>query len=127
MLNTILKPNGCTSAPDFHWRPCCDEHDLDYTGRVSRYAADKALLSCMRRTAQTFFGRNVLSYVYFLAVRFFGARFYGERNKLNRIVDSISKRANNVRGSSVCSEDGKQSNSARSDGNAPMDEQREKY
>lgn len=69
--------DGCTGALDLYWRACCDEHDTDYqTGRLPRKEADRKFLRCMRRDAKTIFGRYVLSFIYFGAVRLLGGNFY---------------------------------------------------
>jgi hypothetical protein len=71
--------DGCTSAPDLNVRSCCDEHDISYqSGRMSRREADKQLRRCIRSK-----GWIVMPWVFWLAVRVFGRRYY----KRNEDVD----------------------------------------
>lgn len=81
----VLKGDGCTSAPDFFYRPCCDEHDVYYrTGRdvdgepVTRAEADKRLRQCMAKAGKTIIGRRVMPWLYWGAVRVFGGAHYGK-------------------------------------------------
>lgn len=81
-LARALKGDGCTSAPDLHYRHCCDEHDVYYRqgqdadGQpVTRAEADRRLRLCMRAAGKTpVFGRWLLPWVYWSAVRLFGRR-----------------------------------------------------
>ena len=80
ILAQLCEANGCSSAPDFCFRDCCDEHDVSYrTGRtldgtpVSRFAADARLLECMTRKARKDAkAAEILGPIYFAAVRVFG-------------------------------------------------------
>jgi hypothetical protein len=94
-MGVQLKPDGCTNAPDLFWKACCDKHDQDYSdGIKSRAECDAEFLRCMRRNGKTFIGRNVLSFVYWCAVRCFGGSHYGnnvpnnsEPAGINRAID----------------------------------------
>lgn len=81
ILAQLVKADGCSSAPDFWFTECCNEHDVYYrTGRdadgfrITRLDADKQLFRCMKKTAHTFVGRWFLSPLYWCAVRLFGRR-----------------------------------------------------
>lgn len=70
-----LNADGCTASPDFSWHVCCDEHDIAYkTGcdrlgiPISKWDADQNLYWCMRDNAKTWIGRNILSWIYWIAV-----------------------------------------------------------
>lgn len=68
------RSDGCTNAPDLHYRPCCEQHDTDYTDCAkTRAQADRDLRLCMKRRGLTWVGRYVLPWVYWAAVRLFGA------------------------------------------------------
>lgn len=75
-----LKGDGCTSAPDFWYRRCCDEHDIAYrTGKtvdgadITRAEADKRLFDCMCKRGKTpIVGRFIIPALYWGAVRIFG-------------------------------------------------------
>ena len=84
-LAAALGGDGCSSAPDLFFRPCCDEHDVYYrTGRdadgapITRAEADRRFRLCMKANGKTFIGRHVLSWVYWGAVRLFGGSEFQE-------------------------------------------------
>lgn len=72
-----LKGDGCTSAPDFFYRQCCDEHDIHYrTGHtvdgkpITRAESDKRLFQCMKSRGKTpVIGRFIVPALYWIAVR----------------------------------------------------------
>lgn len=73
-LAWALKGDGCSKVPDFHYRCCCDEHDIHYrTGmtidgqRLTRKEADQHFLKCMQNR-----GGVLLPYIYYFGVRLFG-------------------------------------------------------
>lgn len=69
----LTKGDGCTAAPDFWWRPCCDQHDLDYDEKLmTRAEADRKFYNCLRSTAKTPIGRYLFAPLYYAAVRVFG-------------------------------------------------------
>lgn len=74
-----LNGDGCTSAPDFFYRQCCDEHDVHYrTGHttqgvpISRLTSDGRLFACMRKRGKTpILGTVIVPVLYWSAVRLF--------------------------------------------------------
>jgi hypothetical protein len=87
-----IKGDGCTAAPDFHYRHCCDEHDIAYVMGtdenykvISKWEADKRLFLCMYRKSKTPIGKFIISPLYWLAVSTFGLFFYyGKARKLRK-------------------------------------------
>lgn len=86
-LAKLVKADGCSSAPDLWFKECCDTHDVNYrTGEdcdgnpITRAQADKLFRQCLHKSAITPFGRYVLSWVYWGAVRAFGGRYYQQSN-----------------------------------------------
>lgn len=76
ILAAVVKADGCSGAPDFWWKDCCDEHDvayrlgLDHLGNpITKEQADRRLLECIREKARTSVGRYVLAPIYYRAVR----------------------------------------------------------
>ena len=64
--------DGCTLAPDFNFKDCCEEHDQDYaenyrTSERNRAKADKKLRLCIKCR-----GWKYLCWVYWAFVRIFG-------------------------------------------------------
>jgi hypothetical protein len=65
--------DGCSSAPDFNFRECCEEHDYYYrndisvTG-VSRSCADKRLRKCISKKWKL----PLMPWVYWAGVRLCG-------------------------------------------------------
>lgn len=83
LLAKLVRADGCSSAPDFWFKECCDEHDVYYrTGRdsegypITRAEADRRLRLCLRDSAITPIGRFILSPLYYMAVRLFGSRHW---------------------------------------------------
>jgi hypothetical protein len=83
LLAKLVRADGCTAAPDFWFKDCCDEHDVYYrTGRdgegcpITRREADRRLYTCLKGQALTPIGRFLLSPLYYTAVRLFGARHW---------------------------------------------------
>ena len=74
--------DGCTSAPDFNFVSCCDEHDYYYiTKSIPRAEADKRLRVCIMKRGPKVL-RWPLSWVYWGAVRLAGWYFWQrERNE----------------------------------------------
>lgn len=80
ILARLLEANGCSNAPDFCFKACCDNHDIEYatgltlTGQpVSRREADLKLMKCMSEKAKTDqSAAEILAPIYFAAVRVFG-------------------------------------------------------
>jgi len=66
--------DGCTGVPDFNFRDCCEQHDRDYLGRVSRKQADIMLRQCIASK-----GYRVLPWIYYIGVRLFGGPHYKQR------------------------------------------------
>lgn len=66
--------DGCTMSPDFTFRQCCVQHDMDYANpHIPRSFADDRMRRCIQSE-----GYVVLPWVYWLAVRVFGRGFrYG--------------------------------------------------
>lgn len=62
--------DGCSFAPDLDFgKTCCDAHDLHYVKHdVTREKADDELYWCIANS-----GRPYLAWIYWLAVRIFGA------------------------------------------------------
>lgn len=87
-LWAAVNGDGCTSAPDFFYKKCCDDHDRHYTtgthrdgSPITRAAADARLRTCMREAGKTpVLGRWVLPWVYWLGVRVFGRSHWGKNN-----------------------------------------------
>lgn len=80
---SLVKADGCSSAPDLWWHECCCIHDVhyrtgkDYEGKpISRSEADKKFRQCLKSDSKTFIGKHILCNVYWLAVRIFGKRHY---------------------------------------------------
>lgn len=79
-LSRALQGDGCTCAPDFFYRECCDEHDIHYrTGKrvngdpITRLQADNALFRCMRRRGKLpVIGKLLIPAVFWLFVRALG-------------------------------------------------------
>lgn len=72
----VFTSDGCTSAPDFTFRACCEQHDRDYFDHtVTRRDADDALRACMQTQ-----GYVILPWVYWLAVRALGRGFWYGNN-----------------------------------------------
>ena len=68
-----LENDGCSSAPDFNFRMCCEEHDFYYRNpesetEVSRWEADKLLRKCIQRRWKLLF----MPWIYWAGVRTFG-------------------------------------------------------
>lgn len=75
-----FKPDGCTIAPDFNFRSCCDQHDMHYRLQVaSRSEADRELRDCIIAH-----GHPILGWAYWLAVRLFGWLFWKDYETRNR-------------------------------------------
>ena len=76
------EPNGCSYSPDFDWRLCCDEHDLDYYkggGFWDKTKADARLAKCITRKGRGFWGTVAHGFaggVYFGAVTAGGLFFW---------------------------------------------------
>ena len=67
---TPLKTDGCTLAPEFDFRNCCDEHDLTYCkggSEADRLRADEVFRDCIREKPHA-----ILGDLYYLGVRFGG-------------------------------------------------------
>jgi len=79
-----LKGDGCSGAPDFNYRKCCDRHDIHYrTGKrmdgtpILRSDADKLFLACMKGSGRIpIVGTLLLPYLYYGFVRVFGQKAY---------------------------------------------------
>ena len=76
--------DGCTAAPELWYHDCCVEHDRTYaTGEdaggvhVTRAQADASFRACLRRCAPGIVSGLMLPWVYWLAVRAFGWRYWG--------------------------------------------------
>lgn len=100
-LAQLVKADGCTSAPDFWFTNCCNQHDVFYrTGKdehgnaITRAEADKRFRICLRADALTLPGRLFFPWLYWSAVRVFGARHWNRkekaREKSNETGDEIS-------------------------------------
>lgn len=64
--------DGCSFAPNFNFRDCCEEHDQDYakahrTNEKKRAKADRKLRLCIKCK-----GWKYLCWLYWLGVRIFG-------------------------------------------------------
>lgn len=89
-MAAALRGDGCSMVPDFSFRHCCDEHDIAYrTGKswcgeeITRSQADAALRRCIRRNGATWFGRNILSWVFWIGVRIGGRKAWGDKDGVN--------------------------------------------
>ena len=78
------KSDGCTMVPDGGFNHCCIEHDAYYEDHsLSRRKADDKLFHCIRKEGKD----NIINKtwhlgvaaVYWLGVRFFGAKHYNEQ------------------------------------------------
>lgn len=85
-----VRGDGCTNAPDFHsdYTHCCNGHDSDYTSgsdekgnEITRKQADIRLLKCMKNNSKTALGKYVISPIYYIAVRLFGANRWNGKTK----------------------------------------------
>lgn len=68
-----LENDGCSMAPDWNFRDCCNEHDFYYRNQarqtgISRWEADKLLRKCIQRRWKLLF----MPWIYWGAVRMFG-------------------------------------------------------
>ena len=73
-----IKPDGCTLVPDFDFRSCCDQHDVEYRLQVvSRKEADQRLRACIRSS-----GHPLKAELYYLGVRLFGGIFWFRNRRL---------------------------------------------
>ena len=64
--------DGCTLAPNFNFRECCEEHDQDYakyhrTSEKNRAKSDRKLRLCIKCK-----GWAALSWIYWFFVRILG-------------------------------------------------------
>lgn len=89
----LLKGDGCTGIPDFNFKGCCDEHDLEYrTGHdfrgrpIERYQSDRKLYKCIQRRLATKleFKPYLTPWLVWAGVRLVGWRFWCRRPKLLR-------------------------------------------
>jgi hypothetical protein len=70
ILGTTWTPDGCTNAPDFNFKDCCDDHDHCYcTGgnEAARKLCDQKLRDWIKMR-----GHPILARIYYWAVRAFG-------------------------------------------------------
>lgn len=84
----VFKSDGCTLAPDFNFRPCCDDHDYDYSKQCrTRIEADKALRDCIKKA-----GHPVKAHIYYIGVRLFGGLFWyrKRRNGSDRLDENVA-------------------------------------
>lgn len=96
-LASLVKADGCSSAPDLWFSHCCNCHDVHYrSGKdehgfpITRAQADKEFLRCLRASAISPFGKFILAEVYYLAVRWFGQRSWrDEKTRIN--TDDITQ------------------------------------
>jgi hypothetical protein len=87
-----LKGDGCTAVPDLGFSACCDNHDRHYATRrhrngkrISRVAADVALLRCMFRNRKvSVIKRLLLAPVFFAGVRLFGWMHWRKSTPLDK-------------------------------------------
>ena len=93
-FNNKRLPDGCTLSPDFNFKECCNEHDIDYmTKRVSRRESDKKLRQCIAKKGVGFYNYRVLPWVYWAGVRVFGGRYYrNEGGSKCKICDFFRKK-----------------------------------
>jgi hypothetical protein len=76
----LCSPNGCTCVPDFTFKECCDNHDIDYCiggTEEDRVKADEKLLNCI--SAKGYYSTGI---VYYYGVRAFGHSAFCYRNKI---------------------------------------------
>ena len=66
----------CTGAPDGPAKPCCQQHDEDYSAQVPRAEADLKLYRCMKARGLWF-----RAPIYFFFVRALGWYFYRKAKK----------------------------------------------
>lgn len=92
-LARLVKADGCSSAPDLWFKPCCDVHDVMYrTGKnykgepVTRAQADKQFYQCLRKHAISIFGKYILAPMYYAAVRTFGGKYWQGQRELDTAV-----------------------------------------
>lgn len=80
-----IRGDGCSSVPDFNsrYRGCCNRHDRDYRTHVdsegwplTKAQADARFRHCLQRRGKTFFGRNVLSWIYWAGVALAGQKHW---------------------------------------------------
>lgn len=97
-LNKIMA-DGCTASPDFNFTDCCNVHDKDYAEqKISRWKADKKLRQCIGKKGIGFYKYRVLPWVYWGAVRVFGAKHYGKaRRKKCRICAFFRNNTDNLK------------------------------
>lgn len=76
------KLDGCTNAPDFIFRDCCNNHDFAYKDKLgTREQADRAFYECMKIKAnqQPWWSRwfwHSMARTYYTAVRAFGKPYW---------------------------------------------------
>lgn len=78
-LVSLVKADGCSSAPDLWFSDCCNCHDVYYrSGKdehgftLTRAQADRLFLRCLREASISTFGKWILAPIYYCAVRIFG-------------------------------------------------------
>ena len=79
-LRDLVKGDGCTASPELWYHESCLEHDKDYTTHrdefgalLTRSKADARFLKNMKKASPNWLIRYTLPYLYYFAVRIFGA------------------------------------------------------
>ena len=63
--------DGCSMVPDFNFRECCVQHDMDYMNpNMSRLRADNRMRKCIKSKTPWW---NPISLVYFAGVQALGS------------------------------------------------------